>query len=143
MLRSESDTVLKTTAALAVTAFLFAGVTLAEGEVRVRAKVTDEEGKGLLAIGDPLLSTSVHQYLMSDLDYEEENLRHTYDVKPRDLVTLNLDLRQMGVGGDDSWGAKPHPPYMIPAQEYSYSFWLRPIAPEDGEVSVLARAKQP
>lgn len=103
--------------------------------------VTNGEGRGFLAVGDLLLSTSVHQYLLSDLDYEEGNLKHTYDVKPRDLVTWNLDFRQMGVGGDDSWGAKPHPPYMIPAGEYSYSFWLRPIAPEDGEVSVLAREK--
>jgi beta-galactosidase len=103
--------------------------------------VTDEGGNGLLAIGDPLLSTSVHQYLLSDLDYEDENLKHNYDVKPRDLVTWNLDLRQMGVGGDDSWGAKPHPPYRIPAQRYSYGFWLRPITPEDGAVSVLAREK--
>ncbi len=30
---------------------------------------------------------------------------HTIDVKPRDLVNLNIDLGQMGVGGDDSWGA--------------------------------------
>ena len=38
-------------------------------------------------------------------------------------VTWHIDLRQMGVGGDDSWGARAHPPYMIPAQApYAYEF---------------------
>ncbi len=33
---------------------------------------------------------------------------HTNELPRRDFVTLNLDYRQMGVGGDDSWGALPH-----------------------------------
>jgi len=32
----------------------------------------------------------------------------------------------MGVGGDDSWGAKPHPQYLIQPQSYSWSFILQP-----------------
>ena len=42
---------------------------------------------------------------------------HTIDVKPRDLVNLNIDLGQMGVGGDDSWGAIIHPQYRLPEYE--------------------------
>jgi beta-galactosidase len=29
---------------------------------------------------------------------------HVSDIVPRDLVSLNIDYGQMGVGGDDSWG---------------------------------------
>jgi len=31
------------------------------------------------------------------------------------------------VGGDDSWGALPHEEFLIPCQEYNYSFRLRPF----------------
>ena len=45
----------------------------------------------------------------------------------RDFVTLNLDHRQMGVGGDDSWGARTHPQYTLPPHSYSYTFTLRAV----------------
>ena len=40
---------------------------------------------------------------------------------------VNLDSRQQGVGGDDSWGAWPHEEYLIPCQPQRYSFRLRPF----------------
>ena len=39
---------------------------------------------------------------------------------------MNLDAAQMGVGGDDSWGALPHPQYAIPPIARSYEFVLMP-----------------
>ncbi len=42
------------------------------------------------------------------VDRREAANRHPTDVKPRDLTSLDLDHRQMGVGGDDSWGAQTH-----------------------------------
>jgi len=58
---------------------------------------------------------------------------------PRDLVVLNVDFKQMGVGGDTSWGAKTHPEYTLPAQPYRYRFRLRPFAPHDGPLPALAK----
>ncbi len=40
---------------------------------------------------------------------------------------MNLDYRQMGVGGDDSWGAWPHAQYRLPARAYGYKFRLEPL----------------
>ena len=40
---------------------------------------------------------------------------------------VNFDLRQMGLGCEDSWGAIPRPEYMIPAAEYDFFFVLRPV----------------
>ena len=38
----------------------------------------------------------------------------------------------MGLGGDDSWGAWPHDPYLIrPDQTYLVAFRLRPLAGGD------------
>jgi beta-galactosidase len=86
------------------------------------------DGVGLLAVGMPLLSVSAHNFTIDDLDEgTEKHNRHTYDLERRDLVTLNLDWKQMGVGGDNSWGARPHPEYTLPAQDYEYSFRLRPF----------------
>ena len=52
---------------------------------------------------------------------------HLNDIKPRDLLSLNIDYRQMGVGGDNSWGAKPHDQYLIWPKDYTYSFIIQPI----------------
>ena len=40
---------------------------------------------------------------------------------------LNLDWRQQGLGGDNSWGYWPHEPYLIPCQAQRYHFRLRPF----------------
>jgi beta-galactosidase len=59
-----------------------------------------------------------------------ETAKHRYEMERRDFVTLNLDLGQTGVGGDDSWGARPHPEYTLEPKPYRYSFKLRPVGGE-------------
>ncbi len=100
----------------------------------------NDEGVGLLAVGLPLLGVSAHHFTIDDFDEgTEKRNRHTYHLEKRDLVTLNLDWRQMGVGGDNSWGARTHPEYTLPAQEYEYAFRLRPFA--RGNDSPMALSK--
>lgn len=95
----------------------------------------NKKGAGLLAVGLPLLSANALHYGTEDLNAGE----HPFALPHRDTITLNLDLKQQGVGGDDSWGAWPHDPYMIPCQPYTYRFRLHPLAAgEDPEK--LARA---
>ncbi|WP_242134970.1 glycoside hydrolase family 2 TIM barrel-domain containing protein [Aestuariivivens marinum] len=54
--------------------------------------------------------------------------KHTIDILERDLVELHIDLGQRGVGGDDSWGARPQKEYQILAnQRHSYGFVLVPF----------------
>jgi beta-galactosidase len=93
------------------------------------AALTNAEGVGLLVVGDPLLEVSAHHFLPEDFDPgHAKQQRHAVDLKRRDLVTFNVDLRQMGVGGDTSWGARPHPQYTLPAGEYAYRFRMRPFS---------------
>ncbi|WP_159519852.1 glycoside hydrolase family 2 TIM barrel-domain containing protein [Sunxiuqinia indica] len=100
--------------------------------------ITNEDGKGLLFVGQPLLSVSAHHNIMEDFESpertdgrQEEGVkpvnRHTDDVKPRDLTSVNIDYKQMGVGGDTSWGAWTHDEYRLTGKSYSYSFRMRPI----------------
>jgi beta-galactosidase len=97
--------------------------------------LTGADGSGLLASGLPLLSVSAWPYTMADL----ERATHVHELPHRDTVTLNLDYRQTGVGGDDGWGARPHPEYTLDAKPYSYRFRLRPYAPSMGALGEVAR----
>jgi beta-galactosidase len=65
---------------------------------------------------------------------------HINDVKPRELVNLNVDLGQMGVGGDNSWGAPIHTQYRLLDRKYEYTFRMRPIVRED-DILKLAKEK--
>jgi beta-galactosidase len=101
--------------------------------------LTDASGAGLLASGLPLLSVSAWPYTMEDL----EKATHVNELARRDTITLNLDLRQTGVGGDDGWGARPHPEYTLEAKPYAYRFRLRPYAPSMGALDEVARRRAP
>jgi beta-galactosidase len=89
--------------------------------------LTNTKGLGLLAVGQPLLSVNALHYATEDLNAG----KHAFELPRRDFITLNLDLKQQGVGGDDSWGAWPHNEFLIPCQEYSYSFRLRPFSADE------------
>ncbi len=43
------------------------------------------------------------------------------------MVTLNIDHRMMGVGGDNTWGAQVHPEFTVPPLEQSFGFTLKAI----------------
>jgi beta-galactosidase len=88
---------------------------------------TDGKGDGILIAGMPLLSMSALPFTVSQLDYTDNAFRHTVDLIPNDFIDINADYRQTGVGGNDSWGARPLPEYTLHAGKYSYSFRIRPI----------------
>jgi beta-galactosidase len=90
--------------------------------------VTNAAGTGLLAEGMPLLEASALPYLQEDFDEGQVKVnRHVTDVGPRDLVEVRLDWHQMGVGGDNSWGAQALEKYRLPLREYEWSFRLVPV----------------
>jgi len=93
-------------------------------DVRWGALTGDGE-VGVLAVGRPLLSVNALPFSTAAL----EGPKHPFEIERGDGVTLNLDLGQMGVGGDDSWGAQPHEEYRLPAQAYAYGFRLRAFHP--------------
>lgn len=89
--------------------------------------LTNEDGIGLMIAGLPLISASALPFTTSQLDYTENGFRHTIDLVPNDFIDLNIDYRQTGVGGNDSWGARPLPVYTLFSGKYTYSFRIRPI----------------
>ena len=95
-------------------------------EVRWMALSAANQNKGLLVLHkDQLLQ-------MSAWPFTQENMnaaKRTYELENPGFVTLNIDLLQMGVGGNDSWSpvAAPMEKYQIKAQDYNYSFYLIPF----------------
>ena len=94
---------------------------------------------GLLICGDPLINFSVYPYANEDFDGgPEKQQTHSGELEERDFLTLNVDLKQMGVGGDDSWGARPLKKYIIPARQYRYRYCLIPINDNEDHLIDLA-----
>lgn len=84
------------------------------------AKVTDSFGNGLL-----FKSHEMNFSALPYTPYELENAIHIYDLPAVHRTVVRVSLDQMGVGGDDSWGARPHDEYMIHPQgkmEFNFSF---------------------
>lgn len=107
------------------------------------ASLTNKSGIGLLIIGDSLLNVRAMNLELADIDHyaRPSPNRHTIDVKPKNLITLNIDHLQMGVGGDTSWGRRVHDEYLIPAKSYNYGFTIRPIYKPTENKSTLIRNK--
>ena len=113
--------------------------------------LTNGQGQGLLISGEPLICfsalhntaedfTSSHRNYDGRLDNPAQYNRHTSDITPGNLVSLNIDLAQMGVGGDNSWGARTHPEYRLEGKIYQYRFRLKPIGLIENE-STVARQR--
>ncbi|MFY7829466.1 MAG: glycoside hydrolase family 2 TIM barrel-domain containing protein [Flectobacillus sp.] len=85
----------------------------------------NQQQTGLLVVADSLLSMSAWPYTEANI----QNAKHTYKLQDAGYITLNIDLVQMGVGGNDSWSevAAPLEQHQIPAKNYSYSFYLKPM----------------
>ncbi|MFJ9008045.1 glycoside hydrolase family 2 TIM barrel-domain containing protein [Streptomyces canus] len=89
------------------------------------AALTGRDGVGLLVSGEPLLEVNASHFTPEDLS---GGVRHDYQLTPRDAVVLRVNHRQMGVGGDNSWGAHTHDEYKLFAnRDYSYTYRLRPL----------------
>lgn len=93
--------------------------------------LSDASGVGITITSEIPFGFSAHHQYNNDFD-EGENKKtkkvHTIDIKERDLVNLNIDYVQMGVGGDTSWGAQPLDKYKIKPENYKYEYMIRPIS---------------
>ena len=88
-------------------------------------KLVDKNGKGIEVKGIQPICFSTINHSAEDLDPGlTKKQQHPIDLKPRHEVYLNVDLKQRGVGGDNSWGALPHEQYRLLDKKYTYSYIL-------------------
>ena len=84
------------------------------------AKVVDRKGRGMLFFGDEL-SFSALPYTPHEL----ENAAHEYELPQVCYTVVRVAQDQMGVAGDNSWGAKVHPEYLVDVtkkKEFTFCF---------------------
>jgi beta-galactosidase len=116
--------------------------------------LSDGSELGLLVKADELISFGVHHNRQTDFtppvkiaitsedgpDARENAERvnvHVNDIAPRNLISLDIDHGQMGVGGDDSWGKRTLQKYCLDEKSYRYGFLLRPYVPRPGRLDQL------
>jgi len=85
--------------------------------------IANHNGKGLLATGWPLMNVNVQDYSQQALNTSK--LSH-YLVRG-DKIYVNIDYKQMGLGGDDSWTPRVHPEYLLNARTYDFTFLLKAV----------------
>lgn len=88
--------------------------------------LVDGEGTGLQVTGvQPIAFSAIHSSI-EDLDPgQTKKMLHSIDVFPRKEVYLNIDLKQRGLGGDNTWGQFPYKQYRMFDKQYSYSYILK------------------
>lgn len=109
----------------------------------------DADGTGLLVAAADTISFSALHNRQAEfepaqrLDRELPNAKalntHHIDIKPKDLVSLNIDYGQTGIGGDTSWGAIPHMSYSLTEEIYRYTFYIKPYDTKNNSPADLAR----
>ncbi len=91
------------------------------------AAFTDGQGNGLMAVAGKKLSISAWPYSLQDL----EQATHINELPQRDFYTVNLDYKQQGVGGTNTWteSARALPEYRLPtSKSYRYTYYLQPVS---------------
>jgi beta-galactosidase len=89
------------------------------------ATFTAASGEGLLitAVDGPL-NISAWPYRQSDL----EHCSYSHELPQRSQITLNIDYRQIGVGGDNSWSLPVHDKYLLPVGDAcEYTYLIQPV----------------
>ena len=87
------------------------------------AKVTDRRGRGLLFEGDSMSFSALPW-----TPHEMENARHPYELPEVHYTVVRAAMQQIGIAGDDSWGARPLPEYLLDtSKKMSFTFRFRGI----------------
>ena len=84
------------------------------------AKVTDRKGRGMLFAGDQMEFSALPW-----TPHEMENAEHPFELPEVHYTVVRVAAQQMGVGGDDSWGAKTHEEYLLDTKnnmKFTFSF---------------------
>ncbi|MFT4152308.1 glycoside hydrolase family 2 TIM barrel-domain containing protein [Parafilimonas sp.] len=93
--------------------------------------LTDDKGNGLHVEGVQPICFSAIEHRDEDLDPgNTKKQRHPSDLPPYNAINVHIDLKQRGVGGDNSWGALPHEQYRLLDKQYTYSYIIKLVDAE-------------
>ncbi len=88
----------------------------------------DNQNQGIKITGLQPVCFSALPYTAEDLDPgDTKKQQHPSDLNEQNFISVHIDLNQRGVGGDNSWGAYPHAPYLLTNNSYTYSYIIEPV----------------
>lgn len=91
-------------------------------------KLTNPTGKGIQIVAEQPFSASALHYTIEQLDEgEAKHQMHSHEIEPAHLTNLLIDKAQMGLGCITSWGTLPLEEYMLPYQDYEFTFVISPV----------------
>lgn len=88
-----------------------------------RVTALDANGMKTTSFGAATVCFSVKRFLDRDLESVEQN----WMLPKRPFIVLNIDYRQQGIGGDNSWGAMPYPQFRLSDTSYRFEYMITPI----------------
>ncbi|WP_121613396.1 glycoside hydrolase family 2 TIM barrel-domain containing protein [Mesobacillus foraminis] len=92
------------------------------------ALLSNQQGTGLKISGSPTVEINALPYTPFELEEHD----HGYKLPPSAKTVVRINYKQMGVGGDDSWGQKTHPEFTLFADRcYSYAFKIQGVHLKD------------
>lgn len=93
------------------------------------AKVSDGRKNGIkVSFVDSLLNVSALPYSWEHLyPASEKGQEHSLQLVADEVTHFDVDLKQMGVAGINSWGTLPLEKYRVPYQDYSYTYIITPL----------------
>jgi beta-galactosidase len=91
----------------------------------------NDSGEGLMFRGLNTFEFNALHYAPERLSRENPRIRHMSDPVPDEAVYLTLNHRQMGLGGDTSWGARTHAKYRIPLRSMHFEYLVIPVTAGD------------
>jgi beta-galactosidase len=95
------------------------------------ASITDKNQKGIMfTCNQSNTNENTLPMEFSALPYtphELENAMHVYELPPVHYTVVRTSLMQMGIGGDDTWGAPVHDEYRIPNKDLHFEFSFKGI----------------
>ena len=86
-------------------------------------RIMDKAETGLKIAGDQLMEVNIQDYSQQALN--DSKTSHT--LIRGDKIYVHIDLKQMGVGGDDSWTPRVHEEYQLKDKHYQFRFSLIPF----------------
>lgn len=102
--------------------------------------LTNKDGIGFLVKAEDSIEFNALHYTPEQLS----NALHSYMLPVPSSITLRINQRQMGLGGDNSWGAKPLTPYQNPTDKtYHYTYVLSPVSAKNTDSLIQAAKSMP
>ena len=91
-------------------------------------RIRDTAGRGFEILSDKFFSASAVPYPLEQLDCNSADYRkHFPELEKDGNVYVNFDMKNMGLGCENSWGKLPRPEYMLPYGDYNFNFIIRPL----------------